>query len=136
MGWPIVPTNSYRFLYKDEQFALGVTPDEMGGGYVVSLFVKVGDGTWNAVPEALNWQVTNETIAAAGSVRVYLAAWLPKVEEYLRQRYVPEFPSFEDKGACMAYDLATGNVAFDPDTGKFTLDPAPLNHAKPANPPQ
>lgn len=130
MSWPIVPTNSFQFRYKDEHFALGVTPDDIGGGYVIALFMAVGDGTWNAIPEMLNWSVTNEAIAQAGSVHAYLAAWLSKVEEYLRARYTPNFPSFDDKGACMAYDLATGNVAFNAETGKFSLEAPPLNHAK------
>ena len=104
MGWPITPTNSFQFRFKDERFALGVTPDEIGGGYMVSLFTNVG-GDWNAVPELLTWAVTNEVIEAAGSVRAYLAGWLPKVEEYLRQRYVPAFPSFEGMAAVKSEEI-------------------------------
>ena len=132
MGYPVSQANAYYFEYRGQQLALGIVPDEVSPGtYIMSVFNATTTNSLIAPGGQFPiWGISNSTIEAVGSVHDYLALKLPGIQKGLEDLYLPSKPPFEEKPPCMAYDLATGNVTYDPITGTFILDPPPLNHAE------
>ena len=78
----------------------------------------------------LRAQISSADIVAAGTTRDYLLSVLVDAEALIRQKLVPPKPDQNDKCECLAYDLAVGDVAFDPQSLTFAVAPPPLSHAR------